>query len=224
MFYPGQPVVTRANNRTLRYGPDEWVRNGDRWTVNAGTSDEMYLTNTDTGDRLALPAEYIDDGNVTVNYASTIHRAQGATVDEAHVIIGDRTNNRQLYVAATRGRRANHIHVRPPAFDHEQHGPNIRSRRTKTMMYVRVGRRATTPGRHNRSARPAPTPPERGRRQPIGSGRGRVDTSRTAAGSAAKPTPHRRHEQVTPSSPRFRSRFPSGAGVGPYHRSNRVDD
>jgi ATP-dependent exoDNAse (exonuclease V) alpha subunit len=123
VFYPGQPVVTRANNRTIRYGAGEWVRNGDRWTVNAGTRDELSLTNSATGDRLALPAEYMAAGNVTVNYASTIHRAQGTTVDEAHVIINDRTNNRQLYVAATRGRRANHIHTAPPAFDPDQHGP-----------------------------------------------------------------------------------------------------
>jgi hypothetical protein len=125
VFYPGQPVVTRANNRTLRYGAGEWIRNGDRWTVNAGTCDELYLTNVATGDRLALPAEYIAHGNVTVNYASTIHRAQGATVDEAHVIVNDRTNNRQLYVAATRGRKANHIHAAPPAFDPDQHGPDF---------------------------------------------------------------------------------------------------
>ena len=125
VFYPGQPVVTRANNRTLRYGSGEWVRNGDRWTVYAGTRDELYLTNTDTGDRLALPADYIAAGNVTVNYASTIHRAQGATVDEAHVITDERTNNRQLYVAATRGRRANHIHTAPPTFDPDGHGPEF---------------------------------------------------------------------------------------------------
>ena len=125
VFYPGQPIVTRANNRTLRYGANEWVRNGDRWTVNAGTRDELYLTNTVTGDRLALPADYIADGNVTVDYASTIHRAQGATVDEAHVIVNDRTNNGQLYVAATRGRQGNHIHAAPPAFDPDQHGPDF---------------------------------------------------------------------------------------------------
>ena len=90
--------------------------------MNAGTRDELYLTNTTTGDPLALPAEYVADGNVTVNYASTIHRAQGAAVDEAHVIINDRTNNRQLYVATTRGRRANHIHAASPAFDLDDHG------------------------------------------------------------------------------------------------------
>ena len=133
-FYPGQPVVTRANNRTLRYGAGKWVRNGDRWTVNAGTSDELYLTSTDTGDRLALPAEYVAAGNLTVSSASTIHRAQGATVDEAHVIIDDRTNTRQLYVAATSGRRANHIHTAPPTFDPTDMAPNS---------VERTGRRST---------------------------------------------------------------------------------
>ena len=123
VFYPGQPAVTRGNNRTLRYGDGEWVRNGDRTTVNAGTSDELYLTSTDTGDRLALPAEYVAAGNPTVSYASTIHRAQGATVDEAYVIIDDRTNSRQLYVAATRSRRANHFHTATPTFDPDGHGP-----------------------------------------------------------------------------------------------------
>ena len=92
--------------------------------MNAATRDELYLTNTAAGDRLALPAEYLEAGHVTVNYASTIHRAQGATVDEAHVIINDRTNRRQLYVAATRGRIANHVHTAPPAFDPDQHGPD----------------------------------------------------------------------------------------------------
>ncbi len=122
-FYPGQPVVTRTNNRVLKYGPDteEWVRNGDRWIVNAGTRDELYVTNLDNGHRHALPVDYIAAGNVTVDYASTINRAQGATVDEAHVIINERTNTKQLYVAATRGRTANHIHTAPPEFDLDDH-------------------------------------------------------------------------------------------------------
>ena len=100
------------------------MRNGDRWTVNAGTRDELYVTNTDNGHRHAIPADYVAAGKVTVDYASTINRAQGATVDEAHLIIDDRTNAKQLYVGITRGRRANHIHTAPPAFDPEQHGPH----------------------------------------------------------------------------------------------------
>jgi conjugative relaxase-like TrwC/TraI family protein len=124
-FHVGQPVVTRANDRRLTYGPDneEWVRNGDRWTVLAGTSDELYLHHRETGDHQALPGEYIAAGHLSEDYASTNNRAQGATVDEAHVILGERTNSKQLYVAMTRGREANHVHAAPPAFDVEQHGP-----------------------------------------------------------------------------------------------------
>lgn len=122
-FYPGQPVVTRTNDRRLTYGPDndDWVRNGDRWTIVAGTRDELYLINRDNGHRHALPADYVADGMVTVDYASTIHRAQGATVDEAHLLLGERTDAKQLYVGVTRGRIANHIHTSPPAFDIEDH-------------------------------------------------------------------------------------------------------
>ena len=125
VFHPGQPVVTRANDRTLTYGPDggKWVRNGDRWTVNAGTRDELYLTNLNNGQRHAVPADYIAAGNLTVDYASTINRAQGATVDEAHLIIDERTNAKQVYVGVTRGRTDNHIHTAPPPFDPDQHGP-----------------------------------------------------------------------------------------------------
>lgn len=124
-FYVGQPVVTRANDRRLTHGTggEEWVRNGDRWTVLAGTSDELYLRHRETGDHQALPAEYIEAGHLSVDYASTINRAQGATVDEAHVIIDERTDSKQLYVAMTRGRDANHVHTAPPTFDLEQHGP-----------------------------------------------------------------------------------------------------
>jgi hypothetical protein len=39
------------------------------------------------------------------------------------VIIDERTNSKQLYVAMTRGRNANHVHTAPPTFDLEQHGP-----------------------------------------------------------------------------------------------------
>jgi len=126
LFFPGQAVVTRANDRRLTYGTggEEWVRNGDRWQVEAGTSDELHLSNTGTGHCIALPADYVAAGNVSVDYASTIHRAQGATVDEAHLLLGERTNSKQLYVGVTRGRAANHIHTAPPAFDPDQHGPD----------------------------------------------------------------------------------------------------
>ncbi len=125
VFYPGQAVVTRANDRRLTYGPggDEWVRNGDRWIVEAGSREGMHLANAGNGHRVTIPVDYVAAGNVSVDYASTINRAQGATVDEAHLLLGDRTNTKQLYVGVTRGRSANHIHTAPPTFDPDQHGP-----------------------------------------------------------------------------------------------------
>jgi conjugative relaxase-like TrwC/TraI family protein len=124
-LYVGQPVVTRANDRRLTYGPgsEQWVRNGDRWTVLAGSANGLHLQHRDTGDRQTIPGEYVEAGHVSVDYASTIHRAQGATVDEAHLLITDHTDAQQLYVGATRGRAANHIHAHPAAFDTDHHGP-----------------------------------------------------------------------------------------------------
>jgi len=125
VFYPGQAVVTRANDRRLTYGPggDEWVRNGDRWIVEAGSREGMRLANAGNGYGITIPVDYVAAGNVSVDYASTINRAQGATVDEAHLLLGDRTNSKQLYVGVTRGRTANDIHTAPPTFDPDQHGP-----------------------------------------------------------------------------------------------------
>jgi hypothetical protein len=37
-------------------------------------------------------------GKLTVDYASTINRAQGSAVDEAHLIVDDRINAQQLYI------------------------------------------------------------------------------------------------------------------------------
>jgi conjugative relaxase-like TrwC/TraI family protein len=126
LFFPGQDVVTRANDRRLTYGTDneEWVRNGDRWRVDSGRRDGLHLIHADTGSRVTVPADYVAAGNVEVDYASTINRAQGATVDEAHLLLGDRTNTKQPCVGTTRGRAANHIHTAPPAFDLDQHGPS----------------------------------------------------------------------------------------------------
>lgn len=46
-----------------------------------------------------------------LGYATTAHRAQGMTVDTAHVVASGRTNRENLYVSMTRGRRSNTIYV-----------------------------------------------------------------------------------------------------------------
>jgi len=62
------------------------------------------------GDRMALPASYVAE-HVALGYASTVHAAQGLTVDTAHAVITPNTGAEALYVGMSRGRHANTAHV-----------------------------------------------------------------------------------------------------------------
>ena len=57
-----------------------------------------------------LPSGYVNE-HVELAYATTIHGAQGETVDHAHVSIGETTGAAAAYVAMTRGRQANVAHL-----------------------------------------------------------------------------------------------------------------
>jgi hypothetical protein len=52
-----------------------------------------------------------------LGYATTIHRAQGVTVDHAHVLATPGMSREALYVAMTRGRDTNHAYVATDAVD-----------------------------------------------------------------------------------------------------------
>jgi conjugative relaxase-like TrwC/TraI family protein len=112
----GDRVVTRSNNRRLRL-PGGYVRNGDLWTVTAIGADASMtvarLTRTGNdarGARVVLPPDYVA-ANVDLGYATTTHRAQGITVDHAHVLAAPGMVRENLYVAMTRGRQDNHVYV-----------------------------------------------------------------------------------------------------------------
>ena len=62
------------------------------------------------GEPLVLPANYVA-ADVTLGYASTVHAAQGRTVDTAHAVIQPGTDAAGAYVALTRGRERNTAHV-----------------------------------------------------------------------------------------------------------------
>ncbi len=53
-----------------------------------------------------LPAGYVR-GWLTLAYASTVHAAQGRTVDTAHALLGEQAHCEDAYVALTRGRERN---------------------------------------------------------------------------------------------------------------------
>ena len=57
-----------------------------------------------------LPPGYVAE-HVDLGYAVTAHRAQGLTVDTAHVVVTGSTTRENLYVAMTRGRDTNIAYV-----------------------------------------------------------------------------------------------------------------
>ena len=106
----GDTVVTRRNERRLRFSRTGWVRNGDRWTVTGVGRDQSLIVANGRGFRITLPADYVRD-DVELGYATTIHGAQGATVDTMHGVLTGAESRQQLYTMMTRGRLANHAYV-----------------------------------------------------------------------------------------------------------------
>ncbi|MFB9744689.1 MobF family relaxase [Pseudonocardia sulfidoxydans] len=62
------------------------------------------------GETMVLPGDYVAE-HVALGYASTVHAAQGATVDTSHTVVTGRTGPAALYVGLSRGRETNIAHV-----------------------------------------------------------------------------------------------------------------
>ena len=106
----GDLVVTRENDRRLRT-TSGWVKNGDEWRVTATHHDgSLGVARAKGTESVVLPARYVAQ-HVELAYASTVHRAQGRTVDTAHAFISPTTTREVLYVAVTRGSTVNQLYV-----------------------------------------------------------------------------------------------------------------
>ncbi|WP_242497976.1 MobF family relaxase [Nocardioides glacieisoli] len=99
----GDRVATRRNDPALQ------VANRQTWTV-TGVGDDGSLTLHGRGRDREIPAQYAARF-VELAYATTVHGAQGDTVDRAHVVIGEHTGAAAAYVAMTRGRHSNTAHL-----------------------------------------------------------------------------------------------------------------
>ncbi|WP_245534433.1 MobF family relaxase [Xylanimonas cellulosilytica] len=113
----GDHLITRRNARRLTTLRGGWVRNGDRWkvldvrrngSVLAGAMDQAGKQRR--GATVVLPPSYVAE-HVELGYAVTAHRAQGMTVDTAHVVVAGGTTRENLYVSMTRGRESNIAYV-----------------------------------------------------------------------------------------------------------------
>ena len=108
-FALGDEVLCLRNNHDLR------VTNGTRGVITAAGADGVAVS-TDHGVR-HLPVEYVLDGHLTHGYATTIHKAQGATVDRAFVLATDALTREAGYVAMSRARQGTELFVPTSAFE-----------------------------------------------------------------------------------------------------------
>src|SRR5665647_2144017 len=107
----GELIITRSNDRALRTSSTDWVKNGDRWMV-LGIHDAGDLTvqHTQSGRTVRLPAEYVQAWT-ELGYATTVHTAQGVSVDTMHALASGQENRQQFYTMMTRGALGNHIYL-----------------------------------------------------------------------------------------------------------------
>jgi conjugative relaxase-like TrwC/TraI family protein len=109
----GDLVITRRNDRTIRTMSGSWAKNGDRWSVTDIRADGTVVVerlDPRRRGRAVLPAAYVEQ-HVDLGYAVTAHRAQGITVDTAHVVVTPSSTRENLYVAMSRGRESNIAYV-----------------------------------------------------------------------------------------------------------------
>jgi conjugative relaxase-like TrwC/TraI family protein len=120
----GDHVVTRLNNRRLRIGQRGFVQNGNRWTVIHRWDDGSLTVQNDDLQTVTLPSAYVRE-SVELAYATTAHRAQGATVDTAHLLVTDKLTRALMYVGMTRGRHTNRAYVTTHTTTAEMHEPQF---------------------------------------------------------------------------------------------------
>jgi AAA domain len=107
----GDMIITRANDRRLRLAANDWVKNGDRWTItHINRSGGLTVRHSRSQFKCQLPADYVT-ASTGLGYATTIHGAQGVSADTTHGLLTGQESRQQLYTMLTRGRHANHLYL-----------------------------------------------------------------------------------------------------------------
>ena len=115
----GDEIITLRNDRAIRTSLCNWVANGDRWTVQAVNQDGSLICGGEYGN-VRLPADYAEQ-HAALAYATTVHKAQGITVDRAIAVLDPDVSAETAYVALTRGQLSNTALLRQPFGDDDGH-------------------------------------------------------------------------------------------------------
>src|SRR5579875_3636408 len=116
----GDVIISRRNDRQLAITATDWVKNGDRWTIQKVLrGGAVKARHHDSGRLVTLPANYVTT-DAELGYACTVHTAQGITTDTCHTVASGDEARQLFYVAMTRGRQGNHVYL-VTASDGDEH-------------------------------------------------------------------------------------------------------
>lgn len=125
-FCIGDRIVCLRNDRRIG------VHNALMGTIASVDRDDpnaMVTIRGRDGREFSITGAYLEAGHLDHGYATTIHKAQGATVDRCLVLGDDRLYRQAGYTALSRGRTANDLYLigvddrdAHPEFELDQHG------------------------------------------------------------------------------------------------------
>ena len=133
-FRVGDDVIAGRNDYRLG------LLNGTRGTVTEIDPRRGALTVvTHEGRTVEVRHRYLAAGHLTHGYATTVHKAQGATVDVSLLLVDDRSYREAAYTGLSRGRAANRVYVVSDDLDAiEAHG--VPRERTDELVTLREAR------------------------------------------------------------------------------------
>ncbi len=142
----GDVIITRQNDRRIRISGTDWVKNGDRWTVLHVTyTGALKVRHASSGRIVTLSPRYVATAT-QLGYATTVHTAQGVTVETMHGIATGTESRQLLYTMLSRGRTANHLYL-PVVGDGDPHAilrpENIHLRTATELLEQILARDAT---------------------------------------------------------------------------------
>ena len=120
-FAVGDEILATRNAHDLE------ILNGTRATITR--IDEHHGTiraRTPDGNTIEFPADYTRAGNLTHGYATTIHKAQGTTVQHSFVLVRDTIDREFAYSGLSRGSDSNSLYLADAGHrDEHHHAPEL---------------------------------------------------------------------------------------------------
>ncbi len=108
VFFVGDQIETRRNDRDLVTDRNLFVKNRDRWTIESANTNGLIVTGSQG--TVVLPHGYVAE-HVNLAYAQTAHASQGRTITGTSILAYDPdlspTDRAGLYVPMTRGTQEN---------------------------------------------------------------------------------------------------------------------